>query len=233
MTSTWNASNLNGGATTTGSYVLGNSHGGASNLYGADTAAMNVGASYTTSEVTATSSGMVLPIGAACEDDKYRLVGYKTSNISFADAASKSIATSSPQFWSLNQDQYVIVYNETCNGSTTPPTPPSSAFCSSTTTPSGYTRVNGTVGNDKVTLQPNTYYVGMGGNDKVTGGDGNYIICTGAGNDEIKLGNGNAQIDAGGGNNTIETGNGTHTINSGSGNDKITTHEAFIFRGVL
>ncbi len=223
MTATWNASNLDGGATTTGSYVLGNNHGGAADQYGADTAAMTVGAHYSTAEVTATSSGMVLPIGAACENDKYRLVGYKTSNVSFADAASKTVSTSSPHFWSLNQDQYVIVLNETCNGSTTPPTPTPTGVCAATSTPAGYTRVNGTVGNDKVTLQPNTYYVGMGGNDKVTAGDGNYIICTGAGNDTISLGNGNAEIHAGGGNNTIETGNGTHTITTLSGNDKITT----------
>ncbi len=221
MTSTWNAANLNGGATTSGSYVLGNNHGGAADQYGADTAAMNQGANYSTSEVTSTSSGMILPIGAACETNKYKLLGYKTSNISFADAATQSLVSATPTFWSLNSDRFVIVYNQTCNGSQTPP--PSVSNCAASSTPSGYQRVNGTAGNDTVTLAPNTYYVGMGGNDKVTGGNGNYVICTGPGNDTIKLGNGNAQIDAGGGNNTITTGDGTHSITTMTGNDKITT----------
>lgn len=221
MTATWNASNLNGGATSTGQYVLGNNHGGAADQYGADTAAMDAGANYATNEITATSSGMVLPIGAACETNKYRLVGYKTSNISFADAAAQTVSTSSPNFWALNTDRYVIVLNETCNGSQNPP--PVTTGCAASSTPAGYTRVNGTVGNDRVVLQPNTFYVGMGGNDRVVGGDGNYIICTGPGNDTITLGNGNAEINAGGGNNQIETGDGTHTIVTGSGNDTITT----------
>ncbi len=221
MTATWNASNLNGGATTTGNYVLGNNHGGAPDQYGADTAAMTAGANYSTSEVTSTSSGSVLPIGAACETDKYKLLGYKTSNVSFADAANQTLVSATPQFWSINSDRYVIVYNQTCNGSQNPP--PTMTGCAASSTPAGYQRVNGTVGNDRVTLAPNTYYVGMGGNDKVTGGDGNYIICTGPGNDTITLGNGNATIDAGGGNNEITTGNGTHMITTASGNDKITT----------
>lgn len=221
MTSTWNSANLNGGATTTGSYVLGNNHGGAADQYGADTASMDSPANYSTSEVTATSSGSVLPIGAACETDKYRLLGYKTSAISFADAAAQPISSTSPNFWALNTDRYVIVLNQTCNGSTTPP--PTPFACAASSTPAGYTRVDGTHGNDKITIAPNTFYVGNGGNDQVTGGDGNYIICTGPGNDHIMLGNGNARIEAGGGNNHVETGNGTHTIITGTGNDKIAT----------
>lgn len=222
MTATWQTANLDGGATTTGSYVLGNNHGGAPDQYGADTSPMDAPANYSTSEVTATSSGMVLPIGAACETGKYRLLGYKASATSFADAAAQPISSSSPSFWSLNSDRYVIVLNETC-GSTPPPPPPTPVGCTATSTPAGYTRVDGTSGNDSVTLAPNTYFVGNGGNDKVKGPDGNYIICTGSGNDKITLGNGTAAIDAGNGNNDIKHGNGDTTVTTGSGNDSIKT----------
>ncbi len=221
MTSTWMASNLNGGATTSGSYVLGNGHGGAADMYGADTAAMNTGAYYTTSETVSTSTGSVLPTSAACETDKYRLLGYTTSNVSFSDAAGKTITTTAPSFSSFMQDQYVIVWNQQCNGSQNPP--PTTSGCAASSTPSGYQRVNGTTGNDTVTLAPNTYFVGKGGNDRITGGNGNYIICTGAGNDVIRLGDGTATIEAGGGNNNIKHGNGAVWITTGSGNDDVDT----------
>lgn len=116
MSSTWKAANLNGGATTTGSYVLGNSHGGASNQYGADTSAMQVGANYATNEVTGTSTS-VLPIGATCAAGKYQILGYTTSATSFADAASKTPSATAPSFSNLTSDQYVIVWNKKCDGS--------------------------------------------------------------------------------------------------------------------
>jgi Ca2+-binding RTX toxin-like protein len=220
MSATWMASNLNGGATSSGAYVLGNNHGGAADQYGADTAAMNSGAYYTTSETTSTSSGMVLPNGAACETDKYRLLGY-TTGTSFADAASKSPTLTAPSFSNLVSDQYVIVWNLQCNGSQNPP--PTTSGCAASSTPAGYQRVNGTPGNDNVTLAPNTFFVGLGGNDKINAGDGNYVICTGPGNDTITLGNGQATIDAGGGNNKIKHGDGAVWITTGSGNDTIVT----------
>jgi hypothetical protein len=221
MTATWKASNLDGGATTTGSYVLGNSHGGASQQYGADTSAMSTSSNYTTSEVTATSTGIILPIGAACEPGKYRLLGYSTSPNSFAAAASSTISSSSPTFWNLNADQYVIVWNEKCSdgGQNPPPTP---GTCPATT-PQGYTRVNGTVRNDTVTLQPNTMYVDPAGNDKISGPNGNYIICSGSGNDVIKLGNGDVQIYSGTGNDEITVGDGSGSIFTDSGNDTVIT----------
>ncbi|MDO8552465.1 MAG: hypothetical protein Q7S01_02950 [bacterium] len=218
MTSTWQTANLNGGATTTGSFVLGNFHGGAADQYGADTSAMEAPAYYTTSEITDNTS-LVLPPEAQCETGKYRLVGYSTSTISFADAALQPSSTSTPEFIGLNSDRFVIVRDVTC----TTPTPPPSNVCSLSQAPSGYTLQNGTPGHDNVTLAPNTMFVGMGGNDRVTAGDGNYIICTGTGNDRIRTGNGDVIIDAGDGNNSVVTGDGTGDITTGSKNDKITT----------
>jgi len=122
MSATWAASNLGGGATSSGSYVLGNSHGGASNLYGADTALMNAPYYYTTSEVTSTSTGSVLPIGSDCVAGKYRLVGYSVSATSFTDAQSASTTSAAPVFSGASGDRYVIVRNQSCGATTTPPT---------------------------------------------------------------------------------------------------------------
>ncbi len=112
MVSTWTTANLNGGLTTSGSYVLGNSEGGAV-LYGADTSLMQSGASYTTSEVTSLT-GNFLPIGAKCSPGKYRLVGYQTSAISFTDAATQTVTPTSPNYTGLTSDRYLIVKNKIC-----------------------------------------------------------------------------------------------------------------------
>ncbi|MBP9851786.1 MAG: hypothetical protein KBC67_00815 [Candidatus Pacebacteria bacterium] len=120
MSSTWTASNLNGGAETSGSFTLGNNHGGATDAYGAMTAEMNDSYNYTTWEVTDGDSH-VLASGATCVDGKYRLVGYKTSSVSFADAATQTSSTTAPNFSGATGDRYVIVYNESC-GTVTPPT---------------------------------------------------------------------------------------------------------------
>ena len=125
----------------------------------------------------------------------------------------------------------------------TPPAPPSLAEACETpgVAPAGYTLQNGTAGHDKVVLASMTMFVGLGGNDKVDAGDGNYIICLGAGNDKVTLGDGEAVVDAGAGNdkvivgdgggtlismfgnNTIIAGDGGYTVTTGAGNDKITT----------
>lgn len=107
--------------------------------------------------------------------------------------------------------------------------------------PDGYTLQNGTTGHDKVTLAPNTMFVGLGGNDKVAGGNGNFIVCLGSGNDKVELDNGEVVIDTGagndkvtvgdgggtilsvGGNNIIVAGNGGYTVTLGGGNDKVAT----------
>ena len=127
---------------------------------------------------------------------------------------------------------------ETCND---PIPPPANACETPGVAPAGYTLQNGTAGHDKVTLASMTMFVGLGGNDKVTGGDGNYIVCLGAGNDKVTLGDGDVVVDAGAGNdkvtlgdgggtlismfgnNTIIAGDGGYTVTVGAGNDKITT----------
>ncbi len=113
MTATWNAANIGAG---TGTYVLGNNHGGAPDQYGADTSPMSAPADYTTSEITSNidASSNVLPVGAECVEDKYRLLGYKSSATSFADAAVQTLSTSTPVFTGLTTDEYVLVLNQKC-----------------------------------------------------------------------------------------------------------------------
>ncbi|HBV01452.1 MAG TPA: hypothetical protein DEF00_03620 [Candidatus Taylorbacteria bacterium] len=220
MESTWKTANLNGGATTTGNYVLGNNHGGAPDLYGADTSPMQAPANYSTHELT---GGVDQPLSpeATCQTGAYRLVGYSTSAANFATAASSTVSTTTPSFFGLTSDLYVIVWNEKC---VPPPPPPSPiAACNSEIPPVGFTLLNGSAGHDNVTLTPNTMFVGQGGNDKVNGPNGNYVICLGSGHDKVTLGNGEADIDAGSGNNTVKTGNGNGSIYAGIDNDKITT----------
>ena len=116
MTATWQTANLNGGATTTGAYVLGDNHGGAPDLYGADTSPMLSPANYTTNEITndADATSKVLPIGAECVAGDYQLTGYQASAVSFADAANQSSTPDAPNFTGLTSDEYVIVSNITC-----------------------------------------------------------------------------------------------------------------------
>ena len=222
MTATWHTANLNGGATTTGTYVLGNFHGGAADQYGADTSPMQIPAHYSTAEITndIDNSSQVLPTSAQCASGKYRLLGYKTSSTSFADAATQA-TTSSASFFNLSSDRWVIVYDQTCP--TTPPPPPANACATPGVAPQGWTLRNGTNKNDTVILTPFTMFVGNGGNDTVVAPDGNYIVCTGSGNDTIKVGNGTSVIDAGNGNNTVKTGDGDQRVTTGAGNDAIAT----------
>jgi hypothetical protein len=116
MTSIWTADNLNGGSQGSGTYVLGNSFGGAADQYGADTAAMNVGADYSTNEITSDvdSSSQVVPNLAACSAGKYYLAGYSSSNTSFADAFLASSSTVPIAFDNLQTDGYIIVWNNKC-----------------------------------------------------------------------------------------------------------------------
>jgi hypothetical protein len=115
MTATWKTTNLNGGNEMSGTYVLGNSHGGAVDQYGADTSPMEAPADYTTSEITDGAS-QVLPIGADCAEGKYRLKGYTKSDESFSDADDPvKISHDAPEFTGIQSDQYVIVWNETCS----------------------------------------------------------------------------------------------------------------------
>lgn len=121
MVSTWKADNLNGGATSTGSYVLGNYHGGAEYQFAADTSAMDVGANYTTYEVTGENG--IVPIGGTCTEGAYRLVGYKVG-ASFLEARdSETLYTEAPFLSNLQSDKTIIVVNEDCDDvdESTPP----------------------------------------------------------------------------------------------------------------
>lgn len=113
MSATWTAGNLNGGQQTNGTFSLGNGT-DQNHLYQFDSAAMDMGSSYTTSEVTDNTS-QVLPVGTACVAGKYSLQGYKTSPISFADAMSNGTYSSEgPMLDNLSGDMYVVVMNNTC-----------------------------------------------------------------------------------------------------------------------
>jgi hypothetical protein len=122
MTATWQTANLNAGNAASGTFTLGNNFGQAADLYGANTASMQSPANYSTSEITGTTTGSVLPIGAVCATGMYRLKGYTTSALSFADAATQPISMNAPNFTNLTSDRYVIVWDETC-GSIVPPPP--------------------------------------------------------------------------------------------------------------
>jgi hypothetical protein len=113
MIATWQAANLNGGAVASGTFVLGNNHGGAEDQYGAVTSEMEAPADYTASEVT-DPEGMVLPLDADCEPGKFRLAGYRWSSTSFEDAASSTLQENAPEFVDLESDRFLIVDNEIC-----------------------------------------------------------------------------------------------------------------------
>lgn len=115
MVSTWKTANLSGGATSSGNYVLGNFHGGAADEFAADTSPMQTPAYYSSHELTTNESenSLVLPADASCEVGKYRLVGYSSGD-SLEEAEGGDITTATPEFYGLNADKYIIVWNETC-----------------------------------------------------------------------------------------------------------------------
>lgn len=110
MVSSWNAANV---GSASGSYFLGTNHGGTTLRYAADTTPLWGPADYTTSEVTGTESNF-LPIGAACEEGKYRLLGYKSSDISLAAAEANPLNPTAPVYTDITSDRWVIVVNEQC-----------------------------------------------------------------------------------------------------------------------
>lgn len=220
MQSSWNAANLGGAGS--GSYALSTVGYNSPNAYEAMTSNMTSGSSYATNEDLSTSA-----VGAACtnnpQNPQFRLAGY-TSGDSLAAAQVGMLSSTSPSFTNITTNKYVIVWNVPCP--VPPPVnpgPPANACATPGVAPQGYTLRNGTSKADNVTLAPNTMFVGMGGNDKVTAGNGSYIVCTGSGNDMITLGNGDSVVDAGAGNNLVELGNGMTRVTTGSGNDQITT----------
>lgn len=113
MTATWKTANLNGGVSTSGNYVLGNNHGGAADQYGADTAPMTAPADYSTAEIT-DSTSQVVSSSTMCVPGKYLLNGYRTSSVSFADAATATLSVVAPSFTGLSSDRFIIVDNSKC-----------------------------------------------------------------------------------------------------------------------
>lgn len=103
MTASWD--DPDGIGAGSGSYEL-----SASNSYKAETSEMDEGADYSTSEVL---DGDV--VAANCEGEHpYKLVGYSTGTTSQAASAAE-VSASAPSFTDLSEDQYVIVWNESCD----------------------------------------------------------------------------------------------------------------------
>ncbi len=121
MTATWQTANLNSGVSSSGSYVLGDNHGGATLKYSADTAPMEAPADYTTSEVV--DGAVVVSNSEACEVGKYYLLGYKSGN-DLSSALSATLTETAPVFTDITSDRTVIVVNKPCPGPVEPPSCP-------------------------------------------------------------------------------------------------------------
>lgn len=215
FTATYQASNVVGGNQGSDPFTIGPVGNGTPTAYEAMTIPLANGAMYNATENTGTVTG------ATCQDGKpFALSGYSSGDTMQA-AQAATMSSTSPTFTNLQSNKYVIVWNVTCAQQPVSTVPPANACDNQSAAPQGYTLRKGTSGNDTVTLAPNTMFVGKGGNDHVTAGAGNYIVCTGNGNDSITLGNGNSTIDASGGNNDVSVGNGQGSIMTGNGNDTV------------
>jgi hypothetical protein len=107
MVSTWNATNIGPG---TGPYNLGPVGFNSPNPYEAVTSDMTQGADYTTNEVT---GGQVVATTCTPGGAPYSLVGYTTGDtLVAAQTATPSLAI--PAFTNLQNDKYVIVWNQSC-----------------------------------------------------------------------------------------------------------------------
>src|SRR5665213_73195 len=127
MVSSWNATNLGGAGN--GTYTLSPTGFNSSNAYEAITSPMDSGSSYTTNEDT---SGDV--VGSTCDTDTpdpYALVGYSTG-ATLQDAVNAGASDTVPDFTNLTQNEYVVVWNESCGS--TPPPPGSCTIVSDTNT---------------------------------------------------------------------------------------------------
>lgn len=86
--------------------------------YRAVTSEMKAGADYSVEEVLDTDA-----VGADCSaEHPYALVGY-TTGTSMESAASQTPTASAPSLTDLEEDHYVIVWNESCDGEEPDPTP--------------------------------------------------------------------------------------------------------------
>jgi len=107
MSSTWTAENIGAGS---GTYTLSETGLNSPNPYEAVTSEMTKGATYTTSEDL---TGPV--VGATCAEGKpYALEGYRTAD-TLIGAENSEFSGTAPAFANLQDDQYVIVLNESCD----------------------------------------------------------------------------------------------------------------------
>ncbi len=115
MHSSWSADNIGSGS---GSYSLSPTGFNNPNAYQATTSLMTAGASYSTNEVTGSTVATNCTLGGA----PYKLVGYSTgTSLAAAETATKS--TTTPSLTNIQQDQYIIVWNQACaTGTITSPT---------------------------------------------------------------------------------------------------------------
>lgn len=214
FTATYNASNIGAGSDP---FTIGPVGNNTPNAYEAMTIPLANGASYNATENISSA------VGASCADGKPFAIGGYTSGATLAAAQAGTVSSTSPSFTNLQANQFVIVWNRTCEAPA-PPTPTPATACETpNVAPQGYTLQKGTPKADSVTLAPNTMFVGRGGSDRVQGGAGNFIVCLGGGNDYVTLGNGDSVVDTAGGNDLVELGNGLMRVMTGAGNDQVTT----------
>ncbi|MDQ3065140.1 MAG: hypothetical protein M3Q36_02620 [bacterium] len=105
MVSTWEAENLNGGVESSGAYTL------SPTAYQAVTSEMTEGADYTTNEVT--TGNTVVAASCAGSGAQFALIGYTTGD-TLAEAQAGTPSATIPAFTDLQNDKFVVVWNETC-----------------------------------------------------------------------------------------------------------------------
>jgi hypothetical protein len=107
MVATWAADNIGAGS---GNYELdADGFNGNPTPYQAITSEMNMGADYTTNEVL----GTTVATTCAGSGAPFRLVGYTTGD-TLEEAQSGTPTTTVPAFTDLQENKFVIVWNETC-----------------------------------------------------------------------------------------------------------------------
>ena len=105
MSSTWNDAEEGAGS---GTYTL---SAGSDPAYQAQTTEHAPGSDYSTSEMFDAET-----VGASCDaGTTYALQGY-TTGTSVSEAESAEATTTAPALTDMQEDQYIIVWNETCDG---------------------------------------------------------------------------------------------------------------------
>jgi hypothetical protein len=122
MQSTWDTDNIGDGS---GGYTLSSAGFNSPDPYEAITSEMNAGSDYSTNEVT---GGEV--VAASCEPDgaPFALVGYSVGD-THEEAVTAEKTTTAPSFTDLQENKYVIVWNETCEDEPEPEMPTTKDQC--------------------------------------------------------------------------------------------------------